>query len=279
MNTKLSRGGALTTEHTSETDIAAEETAGREIDLDDSDFYLNRELSLLQFQRRVLEQAHDESIPLLERVKFLAILSSNLAEFFMVRIAGLRQQVAAGVSELSTDGRTPAEQLEEARAQAHEIIRAGRVIYVQLVAELEAEGIFIKRYDELEESQRRVADEYFDDNVFPVLTPLAFDPGRPFPHISNLSLNLAVLVRDTEGTERFARVKIPPALPRFIPIPAPAERGIPRQEEEEPRAAPPAPRRPHLGPSAGPVLRHGRGGGAPLQGDARCRAGYPGDRG
>ena len=226
LNAKLSRGGTVTTEHTSDTDITAGEATEAEVDLDDSDFYLNRELSLLQFQRRVLEQAHDESIPLLERVKFLAILSSNLAEFFMVRIAGLRQQVAAGVSELSMDGRTPAEQLEEARSQAHEIIRAGRVIYVQLAAELEAEGIFIKRYDELEESQRRVADEYFDDNVFPVLTPLAFDPGRPFPHISNQSLNLAVLVQDAEGTEHFARVKIPSALPRFVPIPAPQGGGL-----------------------------------------------------
>jgi polyphosphate kinase len=219
----------VASDHTGDTDVveeAVETQAEETIDLDDSEYYLNRELSLLEFQRRVLAQAQDETTPLLERVKFLAILSSNLAEFFMVRVAGLKQQVSAGVSELSTDGRTPAEQLEEARSQAYEIIRAGRVVYVQLLAELEATGIFIKRYDELDEDQRRAADEYFEDNVFPVLTPLAFDPGRPFPHISNLSLNLAVLVKDAEGTERFARVKIPSALPRFVPIPAPKGSGL-----------------------------------------------------
>ena len=171
----------------------------------------------------MLEQAEDPATPLLERVKFLAILSSNLAEFFMVRIAGLKQQVEAGVSEMTADGRTPAEQLEEARSQAMEIIRSGRVVYVKLAQELRAQGICLQRYDDLSEEQRRAADEYFDDNVFPVLTPLAFDPGRPFPHISNLSLNLAVLVRGGEGEERFARVKIPTALPRFIPIPTTRE--------------------------------------------------------
>jgi polyphosphate kinase len=202
---------------------ASADTVGDEItiDLDDHAFYLNRELSLLEFQRRVLEQAQDPTTPLLERVKFLAILSSNLAEFFMVRIAGLKQQVEAGVSEVSTDGRTPAEQLEEARSIALDLIREGRVVFVQLMAELQAEGIYVHRYADLDEGQRRAADEYFDDNVFPVLTPLAFDPGRPFPHISNLSLNLAVLIGDAEGNERFARVKIPPALPRFVPVPTP----------------------------------------------------------
>ncbi len=195
------------------------------IDLDSHKFYLNRELSLLDFQVRVLEEAEDPSNPLLERVKFLSIFSSNMAEFYMVRIAGLKQQVQAGVHDLSMDGLTPAEQLELVRDTARRLIMRSRVCYKALRDELAAEGIHVMRYHELDEAQRACADDYFESNVFPVLTPLAFDPARPFPHISNLSLNLAILIRTPAGEERFARVKMPQALPRFVKVCAPGDAG------------------------------------------------------
>jgi polyphosphate kinase len=187
-------------------------------DLDAPGLYLNRELSLLAFQERVLEEAEDPMNPLLERVKFLAIFSSNMAEFYMVRVAGLKQQVAAGVREVSTDGLTPAEQLKLVRAEALRLLERARVLYRALKDELGAAGVHVMDYGELDDAQRAAADAYFTNNVFPVLTPLAFDPARPFPHISNLSLNLAVLVRTHDGEDRFARVKIPKTLPRLVPV-------------------------------------------------------------
>lgn len=189
-------------------------------ELGDPSLQLNRELSLLAFQERVLEEAADPDNPLLERVKFLAIMASNLAEFFMVRIAGLKQQVGAGVSELSPDGMTPAEQLEAARTSAIDLMHRGRRVYRTLLAELVAENIHLIDYRELDEAQRKAADAYFTSVALPTLTPLAFDPGRPFPHISNLSLNLAIVVRSKDGEERFARLKIPRTLPRLVPMPA-----------------------------------------------------------
>lgn len=191
----------------------------------DPSLQLNRELSLLAFQERVLEEAADPDNPLLERVKFLAIMASNLAEFFMVRIAGLKQQVVAGVSELSPDGMTPAEQLEAARTGAIDLMHRGRRVYRTLLAELAAENIHLVDYRELDDAQRKAADAYFASVALPTLTPLAFDPGRPFPHISNLSLNLAIVVRSKDGEERFARLKIPRTLPRLVPMPA--REGIP----------------------------------------------------
>jgi polyphosphate kinase len=187
-------------------------------DLESSSLYLNRELSMLCFQERVLEEAEDPDNPLLERVKFLSIFSSNLAEFYMVRIAGLKQQVQAGVRGLSADGLTPAEQLTIVRESARQLITRGRGLYGKLRDELADNGIYVLGYDELDAHQREDADRYFDDVVYPVLTPLAFDPARPFPHISNMSLNLAVLIRTRDGEERFARVKMPKALPRLVPI-------------------------------------------------------------
>ena len=184
--------------------------------------FINRELGLLSFQERVLEEAEDERNPLLERVKFFSIFSSNMAEFYMVRVAGLKQQVAAGVSELSPDGLTPLEQLDVVRDASAVLLRRGRVAFQALRMALKAEGIFLHDYDDLDPTQRAGADSYFDEAVFPVLTPLAFDPGRPFPHISNLSLNLAVLIRNASGEQRFARVKIPKALPRLVPVGPPA---------------------------------------------------------
>jgi polyphosphate kinase len=187
--------------------------------LDDPKLFLNRELSLLEFQRRVLQEAQDPNNPLLERVKFLAIVGSNLDEFFMVRVGGLWQQVDAGVVEISPDGLTPAEQLAAIRKLAHTLMSEARACWSKdLQLRLAEAGVHILNYSQLDAGQKARVDEYFDQVVFPVLTPLAFDPGRPFPHISNLSLNLAVLIRDKKKQERFARVKVPNTLPRLVPL-------------------------------------------------------------
>ncbi len=185
----------------------------------DRRLFVNRELSLLEFQRRVLEEARDPRNPLLERVKFLAIVASNLDEFFMIRVAGLKQQIAAGVTEGSADGMTPVEQLAAVRREALALCRAmAECLHDELEPQLAAAGVHVLDYPQLNEKQLAQARSYFDDIVFPVLTPLAFDPGRPFPHISNLSLNLAVLVEGSSGAERFARIKVPDTLPRLVPI-------------------------------------------------------------
>jgi polyphosphate kinase len=190
-----------------------------EPDLDDPKLYINRELSLLEFQRRVLEEAKDETNPLLERVKFLAILGSNLDEFFMVRVAGLRKQLEAGVVELPPDGLTPSEQLARIRKVALQLMTEAReCLRDEILPLLRKNGINILDYAELSTRQQESVDQYFNQVVFPVLTPLAFDPGHPFPHISNLSLNLAVVIIDEDGEERFARLKIPDTLPRLVPI-------------------------------------------------------------
>jgi len=188
-----------------------------QIDLTDPKLYINRELSLLEFQRRVLEEAQDDSNPLLERVKFLAIVGSNLDEFFMIRVAGLKKQVDAGVVDLPADGLTPAEQIAAIRkvclqlmTQAHECLRK------DLLPRLNESGIHIMNYSDLTARQKETVNAYFHEVVFPVLTPLAFDPGHPFPHISNLSLNLAVLIRNK--SDHFARIKVPGTLPRLVPI-------------------------------------------------------------
>src|SRR5258707_2612277 len=160
-------------------------------DLDDPKLYINRELSLLEFFRRVLEEARDPSNPPLERVKFLSIVASNMDEFFMVRVAGLKQQIAAGVVEISPDGLTPAEQLAAVRKAAGKLMQESRdCLYADLLPALNAAGVHLIDYGELNDKQRASVRKYFEDVVFPVLTPLAFDPGRPFPYISNLSLNL-----------------------------------------------------------------------------------------
>ena len=190
--------------------------------LTDPSLYINRELSLLAFQRRVLEEAQDPSNPLLERVKFLSILGSNLDEFFMIRVAGLMRQAEAGTSDLSPDGMTPSEQLEAIRAEVANLMGvAHKCLRRELFPALEKAGIKIRECRQLSAAQRARAEKYFSETVFPVLTPLAFDPGRPFPHISNLSLNLAVLIRDAEGQQRFARVKVPATLPQLISVDSP----------------------------------------------------------
>ncbi len=189
------------------------------MDLGDPKLYINRELSQLEFFRRVLEEALDERNPLLERVKFLSIVGSNLDEFYMVRVAGLKQQAAVGVADLSDDGLTPAEQLAAIRKSALKLMSAARdCLRNVLLPKLTEAGIFLLDYTALNEKQLANVKKYFDEVVFPVLTPLAVDPGRPFPHISNLSVNLAILVRDPEGEEKFARLKVPDTLPRLVPI-------------------------------------------------------------
>jgi polyphosphate kinase len=188
------------------------------IDLNEARLYIDRELSLLDFFRRVLEEAQDGENPLLERVKFLSIVSSNLAEFFMVRVAGLKQQLEAGVAEVSPAGLTPAAQLEAVRHRSQELMQEARTCLHTLLPLLEAAGIHLLDYATLGPEQKAEADRYFEQVVFPVLTPLAVDPGRPFPHISNMSLNLALVIRDPAGQERFARVKLPATLPRFLEL-------------------------------------------------------------
>lgn len=191
---------------------------------EDAKYFINREMSLLAFFRRVLEEAVDERNPLLERVKFLGILGSDLAEFFMVRVAGLKQQIEAGVMELSIDGLTPAQQLAAVRQESRQLMGDARACLQSLLPLLESAGIHILNFSALSESQRAYVKNYFDTTVFPILTPLAYDPGRPFPHISNMSLNLAVYLLDEGGIRRFARVKVPNTLPRLLTVPAPAEK-------------------------------------------------------
>ena len=189
------------------------------IDLDDFDYFINRETGLIDFQRRVLAEAQTEKYKILERVKFLAYVYHNMDEFFMVRVGGLHMQNAAGVAELSIDGKTAAEQLAFIRKKSEALFDdALECWHKQLKPELDASGIMILDYDELSSKQKESADEYYQETIFPTLTPLAFDPGHPFPHISNLSLNLAVILEDLNGKQHFARVKVPASLPRFIPI-------------------------------------------------------------
>jgi polyphosphate kinase len=196
---------------------SSREPIKRRRSLDDPELYVNRELSLLAFQRRVLEEAQGDSNPLLERVKFLSIVGSNLDEFFMVRVAGLKRQVEAGSREVGPDGMLPAAQLDAIRAEVTRLTGwAMRCFQRQLEPALMKHGILIQPYRELSEEQQRRAIKYFEESVFPVLTPLAFDPGRPFPHISNLSVNLAVLIRDKQGEQHFARIKVPNSLPQLI---------------------------------------------------------------
>ena len=188
--------------------------------LDDPALYLNRELSWLAFNERVLGEARDPSQPLLERVKFLAITHSNLDEWYMVRVSGFQQQVDAGITELSPDGLTPAQQLAVIRSRVAPMLADAAALFEDdLKPRLAEAGVRVCDHETLSRAQQRALREYFESEVFPVLTPLALGPGHPFPHISNLSLNLAVVVRDPQLGERFARMKVPGVLPRLIPCP------------------------------------------------------------
>ena len=190
-------------------------------DLNDPKLYINRELSALRFNERVLEEALDKRHPLLERVKFLAIFANNLDEFFMVRVSALRRQLARGVIEAPPDGMTPAEQLAAIwRAVLPLLERHSDCWHNTLLPKLRDADIRVLDYEELKGKQRKLLRRYFEREIFPVLTPLAFDPGHPFPHISNLSMNLAVVIRDPLRGERFARLKVPGTLPRLLRIPS-----------------------------------------------------------
>ena len=178
-------------------------------------------MSLLAFQRRVLEEAEDPTNPLIERVKFVSILGSNIDEFFMVRVAGLWQQIETRTTEISMDGRSPSEQLALIRQEVTKLIdEIYRLWREDLAPQLRESGIYILELDELNAQQKTAVDDYFRRVVYPVLTPLAVDQGRPFPHISNLSLNVAAVVTNGDGQERFARIKVPDSLTQLAPLPS-----------------------------------------------------------
>lgn len=181
---------------------------------------LNRELSWLDFNARVLAQAQEAGVPLLERVKFVAICSNNLDEFFQVRVAALKDQIAAGVGQLSADGLTPAQQLSRVLVHTRDLVRRQEAVFLeQLVPELAEHGLSVVGWDTLDTDDRKHLAELYERRMHPVLTPLAFDPGHPFPYISNLSLNLGVRVADPDSRERrFARVKVPSFVPRLLPL-------------------------------------------------------------
>ncbi|GGF43908.1 polyphosphate kinase [Marmoricola endophyticus] len=185
------------------------------------DRFLDRELSWLRFNQRVLELAEDPTLPLLERARFLAIFTSNLDEFFMVRVAGLKRRIAAGVAVRAASGMMPREVLEQIYATASELmLRQARVFDDQLVPALAEEDIALVRWGDLDPDEQRHCKKLFKQRIFPVLTPLAVDPAHPFPYISGLSLNLAVIVRNPKtGKEHFARVKVPQSFARFVELP------------------------------------------------------------
>ena len=184
------------------------------------DRFLDRELSWLRFNQRVLELAEDDTIPLLERTRFLAIFTSNLDEFFMVRVAGLKRRIAAGVAVRAASGLMPREVLDQIWDKAADLMsRHARVFSEEIIPALKQEHIELVRWDALDREEQKLCKRLFKERIFPVLTPLAVDPAHPFPYISGLSLNLAVLVRNPKtGKEHFARVKVPPIFNRFVPL-------------------------------------------------------------
>jgi polyphosphate kinase len=197
-----------------------ESAAEPEQGIDESRHFLNRELSWLRFNLRVLEEAEDKRHPLLERVKFLAIFATNLDEFFMIRVSGLHRQVAGGVVGTTPDGMTPSGQILAINRELMVHYERYNMCWKQdVLPGLEEAGIRILHYVELGQREREAIQGYFQREIFPVLTPLAFDPTHPFPHISSLSFNLAVLVNDLERGDCFARVKVPDVFPRLVPIP------------------------------------------------------------
>ncbi len=202
---------------------AKQQAKPTEIDLDDESLYLNRELSWIEFNKRVLEEAEDVTHPLLERLKFLAIYSTNLDEFFMIRVAGLQEQIYSGVTELSADGMTPLEQMREIRARLIPLYkRQSDVWRSTIVPALDREGIHFHRYEDLTNEEHAELERDFVDNIMPVLTPLALDPGHPFPRLLNRSLTIAFRLIDEQSDEddvKIAVVQLPSALPRLIKLP------------------------------------------------------------
>ena len=191
--------------------------------LDDPELYLNRDLSWLEFNRRVLEEAQDASVPMLERLKFLAIFSSNLDEFFMVRVGGIQQKVQANIPLGSgADQMPPRLQLDEVRARTYELVTEQyRVLHKEVLPALAARGIVLRAAEQLTDAERVLIRDLFTREIFPVLTPLSTDPAHPFPHLQNKSLNLAVaLRRPNDADPVYAVVQVPGVLPRFLPLPA-----------------------------------------------------------
>lgn len=191
-----------------------------DVTLSHPQYYFDRELSWLEFNRRVLHEALDPRTPLLERVKFAAIFSSNLDEFFMVRVAVLKQQLTTN-GDSTADHDSIQQRLLEIQKQVAPVVhQVGQLVQQELIPQLAAEGVYLYNYMDLNQAQRLYLKKYFEEQVFPILTPLAVDPAHPFPVMSNLSLNLAVLVQDPDtGEENFARVKVPNSLPRFVQLP------------------------------------------------------------
>ncbi|WP_138007146.1 polyphosphate kinase 1 [Halalkalirubrum salinum] len=215
----------------SDLDVAAETP------VDDPALYLNRELSELSFQYRVLHEASDDRTPLLDRMRFLAILNGNLDEFLMKRIGGLKQGIDAGVTDRTVDGRTPKAQWEEALAFAREIMdRQSTCFHESVLPALKAEGIAIVSYETLSANQQSSLRSYFERSILPTLTPLTFDPAHPFPFISNLSLSLAVVTKQDGDDKKFSRVKIPQNRPRLVPVEQPHSASV--IDGAEPRFVP-----------------------------------------
>ncbi len=202
------------------------------IDLDDPNLFSNRELSWLEFNRRVLAQAADVAVPLLERLRFVAIFSANLDEFFMVRVAGLRDQVAAGLRKRTPDGLSAVEQLEAISRRIRPMAdHSTTVLHEQILPLLARRGVGVVHVADLDERALNRLTRIFEDEIFPVLTPLAVDPGHPFPYISNLATSLAVTVHDAKtGLTKLARVKIPAVLPRFYKVPGSTRAWVPLEE-------------------------------------------------
>ena len=193
--------------------------------------FINRELSWLAFNARVLNEALDDRTPLLERIRFLSIFSTNLDEFYMVRVAGLRRQVAAGVVHAPPDGMMPQEQLDAIDRVVNELCARARACLADLLPRLAEHDVRLLRVEDLSPAEWRAMDEYFESQVFPVLTPLAVDTGHPFPYISNLSLSLAVEIRDpVTKADHFARVKVPRSLPRWVPVSGRANHFVPLEQ-------------------------------------------------
>ena len=209
---------------------SAEEKPENLLSVDDPSFLTNRELSWLEFNRRVLEEALDDTTPMLERLKFLSIFSTNLDEFFMIRVSGLKEQIAEGINNPSPDGMTAAQQLREIRELLHPMVEQQTLcLHREILPKLAQAGIKIFAYQDLNGDEKKKLDDYFLKNIFPVLTPQAVDESHPFPYVSNLSLNLGLIVEPAESFDhgklkhlynrsRFVRIKLPPNISRLIPI-------------------------------------------------------------
>jgi len=219
-NTRLSRGARKGSRPSRGRKRSSDKGSGKGPSSLDPSLYINRELSWLEFNHRVLEEALDSRHPLLERVKFLSIVSSNLDEFFMIRVAAIKEQILADIIEYTPDGLVP---LQQSRAIHERVLlmvkQMSQCFWRVLHPQLAEAGVHLLRMADTTADERQRLADLFAREIYPVLTPLAFDPGHPFPYISNLSLNLAVVVTTPKGDERFARVKVPDVLPRLMQIP------------------------------------------------------------